>query len=101
MGLRLVFGNVDNQFGRLRIIQEPVDVPPQFQEAAVVSCDGRVRQVKFFRDRRVNAVRVIPDHKREILYLLRDQGDDVLGHNAHTAASRSMCSRTKWPMPFI
>ena len=47
VGLGLVHRDVDDQPGRLEVVQQGVDLSPQLEEAAVVAGDGRLGEGQF------------------------------------------------------
>ncbi len=91
MGVGSVFRHVDDQAGRLLVVQQAVDGIPQFEKAAVIASDCRAWKFNLSDGINIGLLRVVPDHKLVVLDLLGDQLEQILGDDglAHSMAHHS------------
>ena len=82
VGLALVHRDVDEQAGRVLVVQEGVDLTAKLEERAVVAGDGRVREGEIGCDGPVVPLGVVPDDEGVVVHLLGDQVDQVFGDDA-------------------
>ena len=75
VGLALVHRDVDEQAGRVQVVEQGVDLTAKLQERAVVTGDGRVREGEVCCDRPVVPLGVVPDDEGVVVDLLGDQVD--------------------------
>ena len=86
VGVALVHRNVDEQAGRVLVVQEGVDLTAKLEERAVETGYGRAWQGEIGYDSPVVLLGVVPDDESVVVHLLGDEvdqvfGDDALGHD--------------------
>ncbi len=77
--LTLVHWDVNEQAGRVLVIQKGVDLTPKLEERAVVTGDRSFREAEIGNDSPVVLLGVVPDDKSMVPHLLGDQVDQVFG----------------------